>query len=174
VPSTAPAATLTGDGPAAAADVVAQRSAQADQLLKAMASLRRNGRLLAGRPVELSSLTGSQLELVRLVRRRPGVSVAQAAEELRLAPNTVSTLVRQLTDSGLLLRRVDPADRRVARLALTAGMQRKVDAFLDRRIATLSAAIDQLPAGDRRRLADTLRVLEHLADGLQLLESNDG
>jgi DNA-binding MarR family transcriptional regulator len=139
-----------------------------------MASLRRNGRLQAGRPVELSSLTGAQIELVRLVKRRPGVSVAQAAEELRLAPNTVSTLVRQLTDSGLLLRRIDPADRRVARLGLTPGMQRKVDAFSDRRIATLSAAIDQLPASDQRRLADTLRVLERLADRLQRLEADDG
>ncbi|HEY1635005.1 MAG TPA: winged helix-turn-helix transcriptional regulator, partial [Acidimicrobiales bacterium] len=69
----------------------------ADELLTNIASIRRAGRRQAGRPVELSSLTGAQLELLRLVRRRPGVSIADAAQELRLAPNTVSTLVRQLT-----------------------------------------------------------------------------
>ena len=79
-----------------------------------MAAIRRSGRLV-GRPPELSELTGAQLDLVRLVGRRPAVSVAQAAAELRLAANTVSTLVRQLTDAGLLLRRVDPVDRRIAR-----------------------------------------------------------
>ena len=51
-------------------------SGLADELLATMASIRRSGRLLARRPVELSTLTGAQLELVRLVRRRPGVSVA--------------------------------------------------------------------------------------------------
>jgi hypothetical protein len=34
---------------------------------------------------------GPQVELVRVVRRLPGVSVADAAAELRPAPNTVST-----------------------------------------------------------------------------------
>ena len=65
----------------------------ADELLGTMASIRRSGRLVASRPVELSALTGSQVDLVRLVRRRPGVSVTEAAAELRLAANTVSTLV---------------------------------------------------------------------------------
>jgi DNA-binding MarR family transcriptional regulator len=142
---------------------------QADHLLIVMASLRRSGRLLARRPVELSNLTGSQVELVRLVHRRPGVSVAQAAEELRLAPNTVSTLVRQLTDQHLLIRRVDPLDRRVARLDLSAAMQRKVGAFRDRRVATLVTAMQGLPAHDQARLRDSLLVLDQL-DALLLAQ----
>jgi DNA-binding MarR family transcriptional regulator len=147
---------------------------QADQLLTVMASIRRSGRLLARRPVELSTLTGSQIDLVSLVRRRPGVSVAQAAEELQLAPNTVSTLVRQLTDERLLLRRVDPIDRRVARLELTAGMQRKVGAFLDRRLAMLGTAMNRLSTGDQRRLTDSLAALVRLAERLKEQETTNG
>ena len=90
----------------------------ADELLRSLFSIRRTGRRIAGRPTEFASLTGAQLELVRLVRRRPGVSVAEAASELQLAPNTVSTLVRRLTETGIVVRTVDGVDRRVARLDL--------------------------------------------------------
>jgi DNA-binding MarR family transcriptional regulator len=140
---------------------------QADQLLNVMASIRRSGRLLAGRPVELSTLTSSQIDLVRVVWRRPGLSVSEAAEELRLAPNTVSTLVRQLTDGHLLIRRVDPADRRVARLVLTPQMQRKVAAFRDRRVAMLSNAIGQMKPSMQRRLPGLIATLDQVAAMLQ-------
>ncbi len=148
-------------GPAPDSDAL---MAHADQLLRSMASIRRSGRLLARRPAELATLTGSQLDLVRLVLRSPGVSVAEAAKELRLAPNTVSTLVRQLTDERLLVRRIDPLDRRVARLDLTPAMQQKVGAFHDRRVVMLVKAMGNLSAGDRRRLAQSVAVLEHVAD----------
>ena len=49
-------------------------------------------------------LPTAQSELLRLVAARPGISVAEAARELRLAPNTVSTLVGRLADQGLLSR----------------------------------------------------------------------
>ncbi|HEY1827192.1 MAG TPA: MarR family transcriptional regulator [Acidimicrobiales bacterium] len=146
--------------------------AQADQLLTVMASLRRSGRFLARQPVELSSLTSSQLDLMRTVLRRPGISVAEAADDLGLAPNTVSTLVRQLTGQRLLTRRVDPNDRRVARLALTPSMQRKVSEFRDRRIATLGAALSGLSAEERRNLESSIGVLERVAEGLRQ-QAND-
>jgi DNA-binding MarR family transcriptional regulator len=148
--------------------------ALADELLSTMASIRRSGRLLARRPVELSTLTASQVDLVRLLRRRPRVSVAEAAEELRLAPNTVSTLVRQLTDGGLMSRSPDAHDRRVARLELTPDMRHKVDAFRDRRIGVLASAMAQLPAADRRRLSDAVGLLGRLAARLPHQEALDG
>jgi len=148
-------------------------AAPADELLSAMAALRRSARLRARRPVELSALTGSQLDLVRLVRRRPGLSVTQAAEELRLAPNSVSTLVRQLTDAGLLVRTCDDRDRRVARLELSVEMDEKVGAFRDRRIAMLSDGIARLSSRDRRRLDESILVLRQLALHLPEPDSTD-
>ena len=101
----------------------------ADELLAAMGARRRSGRRRAGRPEELSQLTGSQLELVRLLRRRPGISVNEVAHELNLAPNTVSTLVRQLVDAGFVVRRCQEADRRVARLDLAEDLGRRWEHF---------------------------------------------
>jgi DNA-binding MarR family transcriptional regulator len=92
--------------------------------------------------------------------------VAEAAAELRLAANTVSTLVGQLTDAGVLVRRADESDRRVARLELTAKMQRKVAAFRDRRVAMLSAAMTQLSPSEQRRLVGAVDVLGKLAGRL--------
>lgn len=137
--------------------------ADADRLLQSMASIRRSDRVLARRPQELETLTGSQTDLVRIVLRNPGVSVAEAANELRLAPNTVSTLVRQLVDQRMLVRRHDPLDRRVARLEVTPAMQHEVGAFRDRRVVTLVRAIERLSPGDRRRLTGAAPVLERLA-----------
>jgi DNA-binding MarR family transcriptional regulator len=100
--------------------------------------------------------------------------VNEAAEELSLAPNTVSTLVRQLTDEHLLIRQVDPADRRVARLVLTPTMQRKVAAFRDRRVAMLSTAMNQLPPSEQRRLPGLVAVLDQLAELLAEEPLGDG
>jgi len=156
-----------------ATDADGVRSVLAGRLLETMASIRRTGRLVSGRPLELSTLTGSQLDLVRLVHRSPGISVARAAEELRLAANTVSTLVRQLTLGGLLVRRVDPTDRRVARLELSGDTRRNVGAFTDRRIAGLSAAMAQLSLHDQHSLAQSISLLERLAEQLQEREGGN-
>ncbi len=139
----------------------------AEQLLSAMGLIRRSGRRRAGRPKELLSLTTSQLELLRLVRRQPGISVTQAAAELHLVPNTVSTLVGQLTGFGLLVRRPDRHDRRVARLDLNPDTRRQVEAWRDRRVALLATTIDALPAVDRRRMGAAVVALEQLADRLE-------
>lgn len=136
----------------------------AAELLAAISSVRRSARVGARRPAELSALTGAQLELVRLVRRNPGVSIADAAHALRLAPNTVSTLVRQLSDAGLVVRDVDDADRRVARLDLASEIRGKVDAWRDRRAVAVGGALGALSADERRRLEAALPVLGRLAD----------
>lgn len=136
----------------------------ASDLLSTMASIRRRSRFLAGRPTEFGELTASQLDLLRLVHRKPGISVAGAASKLGVAPNTVSTLVRRLCDCGLLIRTADERDRRIARLALTDDMRRKVAEFGDRRAALMAEAISRLSRGDQGRLPELVEVL-HRIDG---------
>ncbi len=134
-----------------------------------MASVRRTSRRRAGRPVELSALSDAQLEVVRLVRRRPGVSIAEAARELRLAPNTVSTLVGQLTAAGVMQRGADEADRRVARLELAPDIRRRVAAWRDRKVVALGTALERLARDDQRRLVEALPALGRLAEELEAL-----
>jgi DNA-binding MarR family transcriptional regulator len=144
----------------------------ANDLLDAIGTIRRSARRQAHRPKELSELTGAQTELLRLVRRRPGTSVAQAAAELRLAPNTVSTLVRQLSDLGHLERRVNESDRRVARLELSEDTARKMGAFRDRRVAAMADAMRRLPRADQRRLRGTVAVLMRVSLAMEYAETD--
>ena len=141
----------------------------AEALFRSFGAVRRQVRRTAGRPWP-SPLSGSQIELVRLVRRHPGVTVSEAAEELRLAGNTVSTLVRQLTDAGLLRRAADPDDRRLARLHVTAAARTRIEGWRDHRAELAAQALGRLDEADRRALGDAVPALTRLAAALQDLE----
>jgi DNA-binding MarR family transcriptional regulator len=86
----------------------------AAELTAAWGGVRRRLRRGARAAVGGEALTGSQIELLRLVETQPGVGVRDAAAALHLAPNTVSTLVGGLVAAGLLERRPHPVDRRAA------------------------------------------------------------
>ncbi|MGW6281386.1 MarR family winged helix-turn-helix transcriptional regulator [Kribbella sp. NPDC055071] len=138
----------------------------AEELLATLGLVRRHLRRTAGRPLALSSLSGSQAELIRTVRRNPGISVTDAAAELGLVANTVSTLVGQLTERGLLLREPDEADRRIARLTLTEPAREQVEAWRDRRTALVTQALEGLDGDEREALRAALPVLGVLAERL--------
>lgn len=133
-----------------------------DELLDALGAFRRTLRRHVGTPLS-SPLTSAQIELVRVVRRDPGTSVAEAAEKLGVAPNTVSTLVGQLSDAQVIVRRVDDDDRRVARLDLAPDVRRRVDVWRDRRTVVLTQALNRLSQADRRRLDEAVPALVRLA-----------
>lgn len=111
-------------------------------------------------------LPEAQLELLRLLRKQPGLRVREAAELLSVAPNTVSTLVRQLGAAGLLERQTDAADGRATRLHLTAAATARFARWRDRQQAIVGEAIASLDEGDRRRLAEALPALQRLGERL--------
>ena len=138
-------------------------AAVAEGLLGAVSAVRRVARRQARRPWILTSLTGAQLELARLLRIEPGITVAQAAQQLQLAPNTISTLVGQMTDAGVVHRTSDTRDRRVAHLDLTSTAREQVETWRDRRTAITASAIDRLPDADRRAISDAVGALQRLS-----------
>src|SRR4051812_1870300 len=88
----------------------------ADDLLDVTAATRRLVRRRLRQEMPPPRLRPAQVELMLVVARHPGMSVAAAARELHLADNSVSTLVNQLVGSGMLHRKTNPDDRRAARL----------------------------------------------------------
>jgi DNA-binding MarR family transcriptional regulator len=112
-------------------------------------------------------LRGTQVELLRLVGERPGVRVSAAAKELYLAGNTVSTLVNQLVEAGLLRRETAPDDRRAALLHLTPEAVRRLRAWQERRGALVREQVARLPEKDRAALAAAVPALRGLAQGLR-------
>ncbi|MDT4893090.1 MAG: hypothetical protein QOE97_2125 [Pseudonocardiales bacterium] len=140
--------------------------ALAEDLFAAIGQLRRKARHHAGRPWPVTTVSGAQIELIRLVRRHPGTSVAEAATELALAANTVSTMVGQLVTAGVLTRTPDPDDRRVARLALTGTARRRFDRWRDQRAAVVAEALAGLSRDDRAALRRAAGILARLSADL--------
>jgi DNA-binding MarR family transcriptional regulator len=139
----------------------------AADLASIIGRFRRQLRRSAGTAYESRHLPESQAELLRLVARRPGISVSVAAAELGLVPNTASTLVSRLVGDGLLARNVDSADRRVGRLWLTEPAQQVMDASAAARRALLSELLDELDDGQIAALAEGLEVLQKMTRMLQ-------
>jgi DNA-binding MarR family transcriptional regulator len=123
---------------------------------------RRQIRRTAPRGFDGARLTESQAELLRLVGRQPGISVSRAAAELGLVANTASTLVTRLAADGLLIRDVDPDDRRVGRLRLSEPAQRLADASRTARRAALADVLDELDDHEIASLATGLAVLDKM------------
>ncbi|MEP7160248.1 MAG: helix-turn-helix domain-containing protein [Dermatophilaceae bacterium] len=138
----------------------------AEQVLAACGALRRRARRLAGTPFAVR-VTGAQVELIRHVRRHPDCSVGEAAEALGVAGNTVSTLVRELTRRGVLVRRSDPQDGRIARLRLAEGAGADLGTWLDRRTALVSRGLERLTPEERETLARAIPALVRLSAELE-------
>jgi DNA-binding MarR family transcriptional regulator len=136
--------------------------ALAAELAATWGGVRRRLRRGARAAVGGEPLTGSQIELLRLVEGRPGIGVRDAAATLHLAPNTVSTLVGGLVALGLLDRAPDPGDRRAARLFLTAAATERIRRWRDERDRLLSAALAELDPADTAALRASLPALERL------------
>ncbi|VEG58465.1 transcriptional regulator [Mycolicibacterium aurum] len=139
----------------------------AGQLFGIVGRFRRQLRRSTRGGFDTDGLTQSQVELLRLVGRQPGISVREAAAELALAPNTASTLVSRLVGDGMLVRTVDPADRRVGRLQLTEPAQQIADESRAARRAALAEVLDRLDADERADLARGLAVLSQITRMLQ-------
>lgn len=134
----------------------------ADALVGIQRLLRR--RLRAG--LAQPRLRGAEVELLRLVESRPGIGVSEAAKELYLAGNSVSTLVNQLVGEGHLIRETDPADRRAARLLLTEKAEARLGEWKRRRVALVGSQVARLDEAEREALRAALPALRTLAVNL--------
>jgi DNA-binding MarR family transcriptional regulator len=146
----------------------------ADALLPTLGAVRRTLRRVAGSAVSDDALTAAEREVVLLVGRRPARPVSEVAQELGLAPNTVSTIVSRLVARGLVVRATDPGDRRVARLSLTPAAQESADAARARRRQVLTAALHALDPAQAEQLRVGVAALAALAEQLERAGAPDG
>ncbi|MFJ6571848.1 MarR family winged helix-turn-helix transcriptional regulator [Streptomyces sp. NPDC091292] len=111
-------------------------------------------------------LRGAQVDLLRLIVARPGIGVSDAARELYLAGNSVSTLVNQLGSAGYLVRETDPDDRRSARLLPTPAAEARLTDWHERRSALVREQVARLDEADRQALEAAIPALRRLARSL--------
>ena len=119
-----------------------------------------------GAEVGLEPLPPSELEVMRLVVRQPGLSVGDVARELGLQPSNASAAVRALVVRGLLHRRPDERDGRISRLTPTP----RAEAIRRQREAAwgelLRARLTRVPREDAAQLLAAVGALRSLAADL--------
>ncbi|MGP7997174.1 MAG: MarR family winged helix-turn-helix transcriptional regulator [Streptosporangiaceae bacterium] len=141
--------------------------AEAAELLAALSAVRRSARRVVRHAWASEPLPPAQGELLRLVASRPGIGVAEAAQELRLAPNTVSTLVGRLVDQDLLSRARSRPDARSVRLTVTGRGRARIEEFRDLRAELAGRALARLPETDRHALTSAIPALIRLARSIE-------
>ena len=114
-----------------------------------------------------SLLPDSHVEIARLLYEHPDLKVQEVAATLRLAPNTVSTLVQQLVRDRNVERETDEDDRRVARLRLTPAMRKRIARRRDERRAILEEAIGSLAQREQAAIEAAIPALMRLTEVLE-------
>ncbi len=134
-----------------------------------MGAVRRVARRAVRTSVLADPLPPARSELLRLATRRPGIGVAEAAAELHLAPNSVSTMVSRLAEDGLLNRDRGASDGRSVRLTVTEAGAARVEQWRDIRTDLVGRALDRLPAADQGAIAAAIPALTRLAEQMEEL-----
>ncbi|MDN0201155.1 MarR family winged helix-turn-helix transcriptional regulator [Streptomyces sp. S.PNR 29] len=134
-----------------------------EELADALVGLQRLIRRRLRRELPDPPLRGAEVELLRLVMERPGIGISDAAKELYLAGNSVSTLVNQLVRAGYLVRETDPADRRAARLRPTPAAETRLREWRGRRADLVRRQVARLDDADREALRVAVPALRQLA-----------
>lgn len=88
--------------------------------------------------------------------RREGVTVRESADALPMRPNNVSALASQMTEAGLLERRRDPDDKRVARLHPTDRTRQELAEVRRLQSPHIDRALHALTDGERDALGSAL------------------
>ncbi|MEV0494087.1 MarR family winged helix-turn-helix transcriptional regulator [Streptomyces atratus] len=105
----------------------------------------------------------SQLALLRFVSQQEGATVREAADALLMRPNNVSAVVSQLTEEGLLERRRDAGDKRIAHLYPTSKARRELAEVQRLEGAHIARALQSLTDGEMDALGSAVGALNSLA-----------
>ena len=135
-------------------------------LAKVLARIGRGLRYRTRAAREALDVTHSESELLRLLDRRPGIRVHEAALELGVASNSVSTLVKQLSRAGLIVRSTDPLDGRAACLHLTPLAEDWVTRVGNAREEVIERALASLDDSDRLALQAAVPALARFAKAI--------
>jgi DNA-binding MarR family transcriptional regulator len=108
----------------------------------------------------------TELEIMKLLVRRPGLSTTEIARELGLQPSNVSTAVRSLVEQGMVERRAHEKDGRVAPLHPTKTAVRNRRAREEAWGRQLEQVLDRLPARSAAQLRDAVPALKELSAAL--------
>jgi DNA-binding MarR family transcriptional regulator len=114
---------------------------------------------------DASGLPAPQLSALSVIVFSGPITLGALAAAEQVRPPTITKLVAALEQGGLVERQVDPDDRRVVRVKATARGTRLLQEGRKRRVASLAATLNKLPAKERTTLARAVPILEKTVRG---------
>lgn len=108
-------------------------------------------------------VTASQQSALASVKRFGPVSLGELASIERIAPPSMTRIATRLETAGLVERRTDESDRRVARVAITDAGRDLLRQIQSRRDLYLAERIQCMSPAERHTLSEALPLLERLA-----------
>jgi len=127
-------------------------------------------RTIGAQAAKRDPLPASELEVMRLLARRPGLRVNDVARELGMQSSNVSTSIRALVENGTLRRQPDEVDGRVVRLVPTESALAARDSRERAWGEAMTEVLAQLSPPERDQLLAAVPLLRQLADRLAAAE----
>src|SRR6266545_777708 len=111
-----------------------------------------------------AAISPTQAAALATIERRGPLALGELAETERVQPPTITAAVDRLETQGLVARRRDPDDRRVARVEVTRAGRKLLEQTRARTSAYLERRIDELSARDRATLERAADILERVLE----------
>jgi len=160
--------------PTPGADPAPASGTRAAGLPESIARLRRAIRRAARAADPANTLTVAQLELMSCLAEHPGARPGELARQLRLAPNTVTTLINALIPRSLISRTPAEDDRRAVTISLTDAGAGALAAWQATNADILGTAVAALSAAQRRALSQAVPALDALARAIDKIADDTG
>ena len=111
-----------------------------------------------------SAASPTQLAALATIERDGPLTLGALAAIERVRPPTITAAVGRLDEQGLVRRRTDARDRRVARVEITSRGRRLLAESRSRKTAYLEQQLAALSADERATLAQAATILERVLE----------
>lgn len=142
--------------------MTAMRSTSADLSAQLRPSLLRLTRVIRNQRVDMS-ITLTQLSAMGTLRKHGPMSAGDLASWERVQPPSMTKVLANLEERGLVRRDAHPSDRRQAIIAITDAGVTLLESERRSRDAWLSQRLAQLTSDERALLRNVVPVLDKLA-----------
>jgi DNA-binding MarR family transcriptional regulator len=116
------------------------------------------------RQQSLGGLSPAQASALGSVHRHGSPTLGELAALEQVQPPTMTRIVANLADAGMVTREADANDRRSARVRLTPAGERALERMRTLKHAFLLRRLGDLDPEEQRRAADLVLLLEHLLE----------
>ena len=114
------------------------------------------------RQQSLEGLSPAQASALGTVNRLGQPTLGELAAIEQVQPPSMTRIVANLADSGMVTREADASDRRSARVRITPAGTRALERMRTAKNAFLLRRLGDLSAGEQRRAEELVGLLEHL------------